>query len=642
MRQLAAILFADMTGYTATMQENEQRARAQRARLKEVLERCVPHHHGRIQQFYGDGSLSIFNSTSDSVRAAIDIQHLLLQNPSVPVRIGIHTGDITIDEGAIFGDGVNLASRIESLALPGSIFVSEKVFDDIRNQHDILTHEMGYFEFKNVKQPIRVFAIANEGVILPRREELRGKLQSTRNRLAVLPFVNMSSDPDNEYFSDGITEELLNALAKIEDLKVTSRTSSFAFKGKNIDIRDVAIQLNVDKILEGSVRKAGNRVRITTQLINAADGYHIWSETYDRDLTDIFAVQEEISEIIANQLQANLLGDTQKKTTATAGVPKNMTAYVYYLKGLYFYNKITPSDVIKSIEFFERAIDIEPTYAQAYAMAAAAYSLLGARGHMLPDRAFKIVHLYADKAMKLDNTIAESYIAKANVYLHYEWNWKETYAALQRAIELNPAATESYQLLAYYNVATGNTQKAVELMEQAEQIDPMSVSVMLGLGSMYSFALRFGDAEKQADKLLELYPDMRGALELKAWATGLGGDWKKALTLFKEVHRLTNHPLKGLMGLAYTYGMLGEREEALVCIRKMEQRQQEEENSVIDIDLSCAWFGLGELDKAFYYLNKCIDKKIGPVSYFLEYPPYAKVKHDPRYWEAKRRMGLGK
>ena len=642
MRQLAAILFADMTGYTATMQENEQRARAQRARLKEVLERCVPHHHGRIQQFYGDGSLSIFNSTSDSVRAAIDIQHLLLQNPSVPVRIGIHTGDITIDEGAIFGDGVNLASRIESLALPGSIFVSEKVFDDIRNQHDILTHEMGYFEFKNVKQPIRVFAIANEGVILPRREELRGKLQSTRNRLAVLPFVNMSSDPDNEYFSDGITEELLNALAKIEDLKVTSRTSSFAFKGKNIDIRDVAIQLNVDKILEGSVRKAGNRVRITTQLINAADGYHIWSETYDRDLTDIFAVQEEISEIIATQLQANLLGDAQKKTTVTAGVPKNMTAYVYYLKGLYFYNKITPSDVIKSIEFFERAIDIEPTYAQAYAMAAAAYSLLGARGHMLPDKAFKIVHLYADKAMKLDNTIAESYIAKANVYLHYEWNWKETYAALQRAIELNPAATEAYQLLAYYNVATGNTQKAVELMEQAEQIDPMSVSVMLGLGSMYSFALRFGDAEKQADKLLELYPDMRGALELKAWATGLGGDWKKALTLFKEVHRLTNHPLKGLMGLAYTYGMLGEREEALACIRKMEQRQQEEENSVIDIDLSCAWFGLGELDKAFYYLNKCIDKKIGPVSYFLEYPPYAKVKHDPRYWEAKRRMGLGK
>ena len=191
--------------------------------------------------------------------------------------------------------------------------------------------------------------------------------------MAVLPFVNMSADPENEYFSDGITEELLNALTRVDGLQVTSRTSAFAFKGKNNDIRDIAIQLNVDKVLEGSVRKSGNRVRITAQLINAADGYHIWSENYDRNLTDIFEVQDEISGIIANKLRENLVA-TSKEEHLVKKPTRNITAYTYYLKGLHYWNKLTPADFRKAIECFEQAIAIEPTYAQAYAMMAGAYS----------------------------------------------------------------------------------------------------------------------------------------------------------------------------------------------------------------------------------------------------------------------------
>ena len=292
MRQLAAILFADMTGYTALMQENEQLARLKRKRLKEVLELTITRYNGKILQNYGDGSLSIFQSAIDSVRCAIDIQHQLQEEPRVALRMGIHTGDVIIEEEAIYGDGVNLASRIESLAVSGGIFISEKVWGEIKNQEDISTREMGYFELKNVKQPVHVYAIANNGITVPSRDEVQGKTSKPANRLAVLPFVNISADPENEYFSDGITEELLNALTRVEGLQVTSRTSAFAFKGRHDDIRDIAIRLNVDKVLEGSVRKAGNRVRISAQLINAADGYHIWSETYDRNLTDIFEVQD--------------------------------------------------------------------------------------------------------------------------------------------------------------------------------------------------------------------------------------------------------------------------------------------------------------------------------------------------------------
>ncbi len=209
--------------------------------------------------------------------------------------------------------GLTLHHGLNPLLFPGSVFISEKVYDEIKNQENITTREMGYFELKNVTKPVRIFAIDNTGLVVPARDELRGKTKQPINRLAVLPFVNMSADPENEYFSDGITEELLNALTKVDGLQVTSRTSAFAFKGKNTDIREIGIQLNVDRILEGSVRKAGNRVRITAQLINAADGYHIWSENYDRDLTDIFEVQDEISNIITNKCRENLTAKNRGK-----------------------------------------------------------------------------------------------------------------------------------------------------------------------------------------------------------------------------------------------------------------------------------------------------------------------------------------
>jgi adenylate cyclase len=325
MRQLVAILFADMAGYTALMQQNEQLAKAKRLRLKDVLQSTIESFHGKILQYYGDGSMSIFKSAIDAVGCAISIQHQLQVQPAVELRIGIHTGDVIVEDETIYGDGVNLASRIESLAVPGSVFISEKVYDEIKNQEHIQALELGMFELKNVKQPVRVFAITNQGLVVPKRSDLTGKTMAPTNRLAVLPFVNMSPDPENEYFSDGITEELLNALTKVNGLQVTSRTSVFAFKGKNDDIRDIATKLNVDKILEGSVRKSGNRVRITAQLINAADGYHIWSENYDRNLTDIFEVQDEISGIITNKLRENLIQGPQESLVKAP--TKNIEAY---------------------------------------------------------------------------------------------------------------------------------------------------------------------------------------------------------------------------------------------------------------------------------------------------------------------------
>ncbi|HEY5967085.1 MAG TPA: tetratricopeptide repeat protein [Chitinophagaceae bacterium] len=639
MRQLAAIMFSDMSGYTALMQQNEQLAKIKHRRLKEVLESSVSFHQGKILQYYGDGALSIFNSAIDGVKCAVEIQQALLQEPKVDLRIGIHTGDISIENETIYGDGVNLASRIESLAVPGSIFISEKVFDEIRNQEDLAAREMGYFELKNIIKPVRIFAIDIKGLVVPGRDALKGKTKQPANRLAVLPFVNMSADPENEYFSDGITEELLNAFTKVDGLQVTSRTSAFAFKGKNSDIREIAIQLNVDRILEGSVRRAGSRVRISAQLINAVDGYHIWSENYDRDLTDIFEVQDEISNIIANKCRENLTAKKHEEKLVKTST-QNIEAYTLFLKGLHFHNKITPKNTKKAIEFFEKAIALEPGYAHAYAMAAASYAYLGATGQMQPNEAFEIVHRYSDKALQLDSTLSAGYSAKGAAYLLYDWKWKQAYESLIKAVELHPATTEAHQLLSLYYLSTRRKNEAVDIMEKALQVDPISPIVNQYLADAYLNAGRTDDALKQVERLLDLYPGMRVALEAKGWCTGLKGDWKKATEIFEEVHRLIKHPLKGLAPLGFAYAQSGESEKALECIRKIEQRQVEEPGTVLDIDLAMIWWSLSNKDKAFYYLFQCVEKKMGVVAILIDHPMFKEAVYDPRYQLLKEKLNL--
>jgi TolB-like protein/Tfp pilus assembly protein PilF len=450
----------------------------------------------------------------------------------------------------------------------------------------------------------------------------------------------MSADAENEYFSDGITEELLNALTKVNGLQVTSRTSVFAFKGKNDDARDIGIKLNVDKILEGSVRKSGNRIRISAQLINAADGYHIWGESYDRNLTDIFEVQDEISGIITNKLRENLSLKEQQNKLVRAPSIKNVEAYTRYLKGLHFINKMTPADVRKCIGCMEEAIALEPSYAQAYSMTALAYSYLGSMGQMSPSKAFEVVHRYADIALNLDSESSESHLAKASAYLFYDWKWKDAYDALQKAHKLNPANTIVHQFLSMYYITTGQIQKAVDIMQEAVQLDPLSINMNQVLGNVYIFAGRFEDTIRIANNLIEVDPKNRSAIELKGWAVGLKGDWEAAKKLFMEVHKLTGHPLKGLSPLGFAYGMLGEREKALECISKIEQRHAEDPDVVIDGDLSGIWFSLGDLEKTFYYIEQCVEKRVAPITFYLEYPVYKDLKNDQRYIELRTKIGL--
>ena len=411
-RKLAAIMFADIVGYTAMMQDNELLTKQIRDTHRKTLISTVKEHQGTIVQFYGDGSLSIFDSAVEAAACAVKIQLESLQNLKVPLRIGIHLGDVVIDEEGAFGDGVNVASRIESLAVTGSVLISDKVYDEIKNHKDYNTLSLGEFELKNVKKPIEAFAITNKGLSVPKRTELKGKVKESIKSIAVMPFVNMSADSDNEYFSDGITEELINALTRVDGLMVTSRTSSFAFKGKNEDLRAIGSQLNVQSILEGSVRKSGNRVRITAQLIKSADGYHVWSESFDRNLEDIFAVQDEISQTIANKLRTKLSIQEKSKPLVTS-YTDNFQAYNSYLMGLFYSNKWTPADAEKAIEHYEKAIDEEPEFLLPYAGLAKCYGLISYTGYKSPKEAAAKALANANKALSLDSNNIEAHLALA-------------------------------------------------------------------------------------------------------------------------------------------------------------------------------------------------------------------------------------
>jgi len=641
-RLLAAIMFTDMVGYTALMQKNERQAKENRDRHRQVLQESVRVHNGEILQYYGDGTLIIFKSAIEGVKCAVDIQQALQDEPKIPLRIGMHIGDIVHDEDGIFGDGVNIASRIESLSVSGAILISEKLNDEIRNHPELSAKSLGEFELKNVKRPVEVFALTNEGLTFPKQKEIKNKNGTDNKTIAVLPFVNMSADPENEYFSDGITEELLNALTKVDGLLVTSRTSSFAFKGQNKDIRKIGEELGVNTVLEGSVRKAGNKVRITAQLINTADGYHIWSEVYDRKLEDIFEVQDEIARIITNKLREKLTNEGSKESLVKPPT-ENLVAYNLYLKGLFYWNKWTPEDRKKAINLFEEAIEKEPNFALPYSGLANCYSILGSTGQMDVKIAYPNAKKAALKALELDNNLMEAYLSLATVKLYYDSDDAAANELIQKALNLNPGAAVAHQNYANYLLLTGNlTGKLTEAIKESElavQLDPLSMPNNLFLGNVYLFDKQYDKALKQHDKILELDPKFRAALEAKGWAYIFKGDPEMAIKYFKKYQKLTDSPLKGVTGLGYAYAKAGQIDKAKQILNNLEKRERLEKDLNNSMDFAVIYIALQDYDKVFYYMERAVVDRFG-FMFLKSHPMFEEVRKDARFKKFMKKAGF--
>jgi serine/threonine-protein kinase len=456
--------------------------------------------------------------------------------------------------------------------------------------------------------------------------------------IAVLPFSNTSADAENEYFCDGLAEEILNALAKIDDLKVAARTSTFSFKGKNANVGEIGRVLNVNSVLEGSVRKSGNRLRITVQLVNASDGYHLWSERYDREMQDIFDVQDEITLAVVDALKVKLLG--AEKSDLLKRYTDNTEAYQLYLKGVYHNNKHTAEGWLNGIGFFEQAIQIEPKYAPAYAGIGMCCTTLYIFGVLSPDRIVSKWKAAVDRALEIDSRLAEAHLSSATLHFYHEWNWTEAEREYRRAIELNPKYADNHWLYGLFLVSRGRFDEAVREGSLALELDPLSLPVNLLFGWINYAAGLLEETLGHARKILELEPNFHGAYWLEGLVSAIRGEYEDAIEFFEKAVRLGGTQIV-LAQLGWVYGMAGRRDQALEVLKDLLKTR--ESHYATAFNIARVYTGLRLTNDAFEWMEKAVEERNGELVYLSHTEVGAKeslgvdLTDDPRFQDILQR-----
>jgi adenylate cyclase len=645
-RQLAAILFADIQGFTALVQRDEDRAKTIKDKFHKILETDLKNHHGRIIQFQGDGVCCIFRSAVDAVLAAVEVQQQMLQEPQVPLRIGIHLGDVIVEGKEIFGDGVNIASRVESFAVAGGVFITDIVFREIRNHNDIKTISLGKYEFKNVNELIEIYAISNDGLNVPLQKKLTGKGKAVTNKkywirisaaililalatfsyfisfkrpindktIAVLPFINLSSNPGEEYLSDGITEDILTSLSNIADFKVTSFSSTRQYKGSMKTIRQIANELHVAYILEGSVQRAGDQLRIIAQLIEAKDDAHVWAEDYNESFNEILTIQSKVANEVASALQTKLSPSEKKRIEKHPTL--NTDAYQLYLKGRYYWNLRTKQSLDSSIQFFSKAINLDPNYALAYSGIADAYTILCDNGYLSVDSVISKAKSAVDEALVLDSTLPEVKASYAIYLSSIEGNGTAAIAELERIIQFNPNYASAFQWYAVELTAKGKYDIAKEMIEKAVVLDPRSKRIYLTKALIYLFAKDINTAIN----VLKQAPD------------NFSNDSSYVEFLSKLYY------LKGETDSAAYYARLCNYEILLNVIKKDKPAfkklitKKVKEDGITAEEIAEFYTMAGETDSAFVWLNKSVEnKEYGGLKFLAVSPYWNPLRSDPRF-----------
>jgi adenylate cyclase len=555
-RQLAAIMFTDMVDYSALAQRDQALALELLEEHRQIARSLFPRFNGTEIKTIGDAFLVEFHSALEAAQCAIEIQRTLAKrnhdvaaDRRIDVRIGIHIGDVVHRGGDVYGDGVNIASRIQAVAGAGGICVSTDVERQIHNALEARLKKLAPTELKNIHVPMDLYRIvlpwerdvqskqaAPAVAVRARRKsllawaaaaffalavigglvwwrQLKTAAQTppvnaaapTAKSVAVLPFVNMSPDKENEYLSDGITEDLCTALSQIKGLHVPARTSSFVFKGKTEDIRKIGEQLNVGTVLEGSVSKAGNKLRISAQLVNVADGFHLWAANYDREMTDILDIRSDISRRVVEALKVQL---GVKETERLARKPtENMQAYEAYLLGRYGLNKFTEAGFSEGARNFKKAMALDPSFALAAAGLADTYNMLAYWNYLPPKEAFPEAQRAARRALELDPNLAEGHTALAFVHYEYEWLFADADHEFREAIRLNPSSVAARFYFLEFLLAMGKFEEAEEQLAVARKLDPLSVRVSFDLAVKFFFERKIDLAVEQLEKTIAMEPN---------------------------------------------------------------------------------------------------------------------------------------
>ncbi|MDG6903121.1 MAG: tetratricopeptide repeat protein [Nitrososphaerota archaeon] len=636
-RRLAAIMFTDIVGYTAMAQSDELRALGLLRKQRDIARPLFARHEGREVKTMGDAFLVEFPSALAATKCAIDLENALKafnegRRDKVRVKVGIHVGDVVHEGGDIYGDAVNIASRIQSLAEGGGVCVSQQAYDQVRNKVPFRFSKLEVPGLKNVSFPIDVYRLE-----LLERRKATAEAPDARRRLAVLPFTNMSPDPADEYFSDGLTEEMISTLSKLPEIDVISRTSIMQYKKAPKPIKDVYRELNSATILEGSVRKDGARVRVTVQMIDAQKDRHLWAETYDRELSSIFEIQSEIARLVTDALRIKILPSVTARIAR--GPTANPDAYTLYLRGRYHWNIRGLSDIRKAADLFERAVRKDPSFALGYVGLGDCYHVLATRFEIDAKRNWGRSRAAVAKALRLDPGLAEAHATKG-VALFADFELRKAEEEFSVALELKPSYASAHQWFAQLLIARLRWEEALSHIERAAELDPFSQAISMVHTFLYEAKRDYGTGLRLAERAVELNPRDPGSHIELAWLCG-------KLKMFNEMEK----ELKaGISLLKDAVPFAGEGKEAMVAYLRDDRERVRKVLPKLEAHLGKTFtvvrfiadlhFYLGEVDEGFRWLKRSYSKKEFDLFYVKSDEFLDGVRTDSRYLGLLDMLGL--
>lgn len=637
-RRLAAIMYTDMVGFTSLGQTNEPLSLELLEDQRRLVRLVLRAHNGREVKTMGDAFLVEFLSALDAVRCACDIQKKIHEfNDSRPegerihLRVGVHVGDVIESNGDISGDAVNVASRVEGLADKDSVCITRQVYDQIQNKFEPALSSLGLKDLKNVSVPIELFSI-----VMPwERGTTSPPTGPDRSRIVVLPLANISADPKDEFFADGMTDELIGTLSKIRGLKVVARTSAMRYKGERKTANEIGRELRVASLLEGSVRKDGNNIRISVQLVDTATEEQLWADKYDRELQSVFALQSEIAQHVAWALEVQLK-DTDSTSLAKTQT-KDTGAYTLYLRGRYQWNTRSEEGTYKAVKCFEEALARDPGYALAHVGLADCYSMLGLYGYRRPSTVYPTARGEVTKALDLDDSLAEAHASMGEVMMHYYYEWDRAKKELGRALMLNPNYATAHLWKSTYFATQGLLDEAITEGRVAQEMDPLSMIISTELGKTLYYAGRHKEAVEQYERSLEI--DAGFALAHKGLAEVYAKQAKfdESLVEIQKAIALSKRSVFILDDLGYIYALAGRRSDAEKVLEELETLSTE--TYVPPYGRAAIYAGLGDSDNAMEWLGKAFEER-SFLAWIKVDPVFDTLRNDQAFISLLEKLGL--
>jgi adenylate cyclase len=645
-RRLAAIMFTDIVGYTALTQRDESRSMRLLQTHNGILRPVFQKFRGREVKTIGDAFLLEFSSALDALICAVSIQEALsnYNRSGVPdseqmkLRIGIHLGDVIYRDGDVFGDAVNIASRIQPLADPGGICVSEQVYDQVRNKTSYEWVENQQVTLKNVSYPVDVYYVVLPWEPRPKPAAPHGASDAIpiKRRLAILPMANLTQNPQDEYIADGMTEELITALSSVRDMRVIARTSVMRYKGSTKGVSEIAKELNVGSVVEGSILKHDNKIRVKVQLIDGSTEEHLFGTSYDREFQDIFAVQSDIAKQVSKALKAKLR--TIEKQRMEKEPTKSLDAYSHYLQGRFALHRRTKDAMREAVRAFERSVATDSRFAKAYAGLADTYLLMGSYGYAEAKESYGKAKGYVSMALDLDEGLAEAHVSLGFLLETYYYDFAAARREFDRAISLSPSYAQARHWSGINFAILGDLERAVLEMEKAQEADPLSAQIATVLGGFYTYLNRNDEAHFQWDKALRSHPGNYPLYLNRGMYFAQAGEKEKALAdINKALELSANGPtVKCIAG--YVYATIGDRTKAeetlneLVDLSKLEY--------VSPFYLSMIYAALGRTDECLAAIESSLEDRSCEVESLLQDRIFEAIRAAPRFSEVLKRLGL--